>query len=80
MKTASVRDVQHNLNEVLSWLSQGEEVQVVRRKKVVARLLPPLPETAVASPDFVGRAQAIWGKKPRGKALSSLVLDSRGAY
>ena len=43
MKTATVRQVQHNLSEVLSWVEQGEEVRVLRRKQVVARLLPPEP-------------------------------------
>lgn len=77
MKTASVREIQHNLAEVLSWVENGEEVRVVRRKKVVARLLPPEP-AAVPTPDFLGRAQAIWGKKPRGKKLSEIVSEGRG--
>ncbi len=77
MKTASVRQIQHNLAEVLSWVEQGQEVQVFRRKKLVARLIPPDPKTA-ASPDFLARAEGVWGKKPRGKRLSVVVSEARG--
>jgi antitoxin (DNA-binding transcriptional repressor) of toxin-antitoxin stability system len=77
MKTATVRQVQHNLKGVLAWVEDGEEVQVLRRKKVIARLLPPEPRLATV-PDFVGRARAVWGAKPPGAPLSHLVSESRG--
>lgn len=77
MKTATIREIQHNLSKVLSWVEQGEEVRVLRRKKVVARLLPPDPQST-ACPDFVERARAIWGKNPRGKPMSALLSESRG--
>jgi len=77
MKTATVREVQHNLKKVLAWVEGGEVVQVVRRAQVVARLVPPEPET-VTSPDFVGRARRIWGEGPKGAPLSEIVSDARG--
>ncbi len=77
MKSATVREVQHHLGRVLEWVEHGEEVLVLRRRKVVARLVPPSPEIA-ATPDFVARAQEVWGNKPRGKRLSSLVDEGRG--
>lgn len=77
MKVASIRRMQHNLGEVLSWVEQGEEVQVLRRKQVVAKLVPPDP-VKVRSPDFVGRARAVWGDKPSGPRLSALVDEGRG--
>ena len=76
MRSASVRKVQHNLNEVLAWVARGEEVHVYRRKQLVAKLVPPGP-VAVKAPDFVGRARRIWGK-PRGKSLSRVVSEARG--
>jgi antitoxin (DNA-binding transcriptional repressor) of toxin-antitoxin stability system len=78
MKTATIRKVQHNLAEVLSWVERGEEVRVLRRNKVVARLLPPTPGVP-HSPDFIARAKAIWGVKPMGARPSDLVSESRGA-
>jgi antitoxin (DNA-binding transcriptional repressor) of toxin-antitoxin stability system len=77
MKTATIREIQHNLSEVLSWVERGEEVQVLRRNKVVARLLPPQPQPS-QSPDFVARARAVWGDGSRGTALSAIVSESRG--
>ena len=77
MRSASVREVQHQFSKVLSWVAHGEEVQVYRRKQVVARLLPPGP-LAIASPDFVGRARRVWGKRPRGRSLSRLASEARG--
>jgi antitoxin (DNA-binding transcriptional repressor) of toxin-antitoxin stability system len=76
MKTASVRQMQHGLSEVLSWVESGEEVLVYRRKKLVARLVPPTPGP-VASPDFLARACGVWGKRPRGKLISELVAEGR---
>jgi antitoxin (DNA-binding transcriptional repressor) of toxin-antitoxin stability system len=78
MKTATIRKVQHHLAEVLSWVERGEEVRVLRRNKVVARLVPPTPEVP-DSPDFLARAKAIWGANPTGARPSKLVSESRGA-
>jgi antitoxin (DNA-binding transcriptional repressor) of toxin-antitoxin stability system len=77
MKTATVRQMQHNLKEVLSWVEKGEEVCVMRRDKVVARLLPATPVAPVA-PDFVARARALWGERPASTRLSELVSEGRG--
>lgn len=77
MRTATVRQIQHNLREVLSWVDGGEEVEVVRRGKVVARLLPATPKNATPT-DFVGRARAIWTEEPAGAPLSALVAEARG--
>jgi antitoxin (DNA-binding transcriptional repressor) of toxin-antitoxin stability system len=77
MRTATVRQIQHHLSEVLSWVEGGEEVRVLRRRKVVARLLPPDPQP-VESPDFLGRARAVWGEEPSGQRLSEIVSGSRG--
>ena len=77
MRTATIRQVQHNLSEVLSWVEQGEEVQVLRRKKIVARLVPPDPRP-VEAPDFLARARAVWGDRPKGESLSEVVAKARG--
>ena len=78
VKTATIRKVQHNLAEVLSWVERGEEVRVLRRNKVVAKLVPPTPGVP-RSPDFVMRARMIWGTKPKGVRPSALVSESRGS-
>ncbi len=77
MKTATVHQIQHHFNEVLAWVNQGAEVCVTRRRRAVARLVP-LAETPRQGPDFLGRAEAIWGKKPPCQPLSRLVIKARG--
>ncbi len=79
MKTATVRDVQHHLGKVLAWVEKGEEVQITRRNKPVARLVPSSAASLapVAMPDFAARARAIWGAQPKGSSLSKAVLADR---
>ena len=76
MKTATIRKIQHDFGEVLEWIGRGEEVLVFRRKKIVARLLPPIPQPTRA-PDFLERARKVWGRKPAGKRLSELASSAR---
>jgi prevent-host-death family protein len=40
MKTASVREVQHNLARVLEMVSRGQEIAVTKRGRVIARIVP----------------------------------------
>jgi antitoxin (DNA-binding transcriptional repressor) of toxin-antitoxin stability system len=78
MKKASVREVQHNLAKVLQWVADGEEVQIVRRDEVVGRIVPPdRPSRAREWPNFVERAERIWGRKPKGKPVSRIISDDR---
>ncbi|MGH9320942.1 MAG: type II toxin-antitoxin system Phd/YefM family antitoxin [Vicinamibacteria bacterium] len=78
MKKATIRQVQHRLSEVMKWVEDGEEVIVLRRDRVVAKIVPPdhtsdKPEW----PDFGGRARRIWGKRVRGKPLSRIITENR---
>lgn len=78
MKTATVREVQHHLNDVLAWVARGEEVQITRRNKSVAKLVPTFTENVAAPlPDFAGRSRAIWGDKPNRKPLSTTIIEAR---
>ncbi|CAN5447970.1 hypothetical protein BH20VER3_BH20VER3_22060 [soil metagenome] len=47
-KQFSIMETQHNLSKVLREVEAGHEVQITRRKKVVARLLPPLDSEAAS--------------------------------
>lgn len=47
MRSTTVRELRNNYSKVLKWVSKGEEVEVTRRGKVVAKVVPPastLPE------------------------------------
>jgi prevent-host-death family protein len=78
MKTASVRHVQHHLSEVLAWVEKGEEVQITRRNKPVAKIVPAQAQGApIVLPPFAARSRQIWGDTPVGKSLSQTLVDDR---
>lgn len=74
MKTATIQQLPMQWTDILRWVTDGEEVQITDRDKTVARVLPPAP----VAPDFLARAQAIWGAQPEGSPLSALVEEGRG--
>jgi prevent-host-death family protein len=53
MKSTTVRELRNNYSKVLKWVSKGEEVEVTRRGKVVAKVIPPIPPS---------RAEVDWSK------------------
>ena len=77
MKTATIRQVRHDLGTVLAWVAEGEEVTVLNRKRPVARILPPRPQPSakVKMPDFAARAKAIFGNKTT--RFTDIVLEER---
>ena len=78
VKTASVRDVQHHFSKVLAWVEMGEEVQITRRNKLIAKIVPADTQgRGVTLPAFAARARQIWGETPVGKSLTETVLAER---
>ena len=64
MKSATVRQIQHHFKDVLSWIENGEEVEVTSRRQAVARLIPPRPSPGprkVKWPDIKARLKAVYG-------------------
>ena len=79
MKTATIRQIRHDLSTVLGWVAEGEEVTVLKRSKPVARLCPPLlaePQPRPKMPDFAARAKVIFGDK----VIPNMVLEERESY
>lgn len=77
MKTASSQQVPQQWPEIMRWVAAGEEVAVTQQDKVVAKVVPAT-SAPVPQPDFLARAQAIWGEQPPGKPLSAMVAEGRG--
>lgn len=83
MKTISVREAQHNLASVLRRVEQGEEIEVVRRKQPVARIVP-IRSTADAAgtidwSDLPARLDHIWkGRTAAGRSTDDILDDLRG--
>ena len=82
METATIREVQHNLAAYVRRVELGEEVEIRRRNKVVARLVPA--EVAPTPRDLhweevEDRCRRLWGGKlAPGKPASEIVYESRG--
>lgn len=80
MKTASVRDLRYDFSKIERLLSQGEEVQITKRRKVIARLVPENGERPAKLPDFRARLRAIYGDKMLAVSGADLIREDRNRY
>lgn len=64
MKTATMRDLKHNLRQVTRWLDTGQEVQLTRRGKPFARVVPDTGAPKFRRPDFAAGLREVWGDAP----------------
>ena len=83
MESATIREVQHNLAAYVRRVENGEEIEIRRRNKVVARLVAGGDAARVPRKvdwEEVGkRRERLWGGKlTPGKPTSEIVYESRG--
>ena len=78
MKTASIRELKHNTRHVLTWVSGGETVEVLRRNQLVAILSPPPSAQAAPIPNYVRRLRAIYGDERLKHTGTTVVAEARG--
>jgi antitoxin (DNA-binding transcriptional repressor) of toxin-antitoxin stability system len=76
MRRASVRDLRYRFAEVERLLERGEKIEITKRKRVIARLLPVRP-TAGRRPDFLARLRAIYGDKTLEVSAAELLARER---
>ena len=64
MKTATVADLRNNFRRVSAYVDNGESVDITRRGRVVARLVPAVdtPKKLV-KPDIMARLKEVWGDR-----------------
>jgi antitoxin (DNA-binding transcriptional repressor) of toxin-antitoxin stability system len=77
MKKATIRDLRYRFPAVEAILAEGEEIEITRRKRVVARLLPPNPKGPRKRPDFLRRLKATYGDKVQTVTSAELVSQER---
>ena len=78
MKQVDVRDLQHHLGRYLDEVEVGGVLEVRRRKKVVARLVPHVPdEPAEPWPDLMQRLIEIYPNGPIEGSGSALIYADR---
>lgn len=81
MKTASVRDIRHDFGRILGWIEEGEQVEITKRRHVVARLVPVKPKARKMEwPDFQARLKKTFPNGIKGKPVSEIVDEGRGEY
>jgi len=80
MKTASVRDLRYDFRKVEHLLAQGEEVQITKRKQVIARLVPERPAKRPPMPDFAARLKAIYGDRMNDVSAAELLQEDRDRH
>ncbi len=82
MQTATIREVQHHLSSVLKKVEEGEEIQVLRRSKPIARIVPLKPAGPEASADWTNHASEIsrifGGRIVSGQPMETIVSEGRG--
>lgn len=78
MKTTTIRTLKHETSTVLSWVANGESVEVRRRNEPVAVLVPPKRKSRLARPDFARRLKAVYGRSVLPTSGTELVSGSRG--
>lgn len=79
MKTATVRDLRYHFPEIEARLQRGEEIEIRKRKRVIARLVPVRPKLK-AYPDFGARAREIFGDRITELTGTQIVSEGRDRY
>jgi antitoxin (DNA-binding transcriptional repressor) of toxin-antitoxin stability system len=79
MMTATVRDLRYRFAEIETRLRGGEEIEIRKRKQVIARLVPVRPKPG-AYPDFAARQRKIFGDKIVPRTGAELVASDRDRY
>jgi antitoxin (DNA-binding transcriptional repressor) of toxin-antitoxin stability system len=78
MKKASVRDLRYGFKKIERLLHQGEEVQITKRRRVIARLIPENVRATAQMPDFLERLRSIYGDKMLRVSGAELIGQDRG--
>lgn len=78
MRKATVRDLRYRFREVEDLLREGEEIQITKRKQVIARLVPAGPSAPARRPDFLARLNALYRGKRMKVSGAELVAQERG--
>ena len=64
MRKASVRDLRYRFREIENLLREGAEIEITKRKRIIARLIPAKPAALGRRPDFLARLKKIYRGKP----------------
>lgn len=80
MKKASIRDLRYGFKKIERMLHLGEEIQITKHRRVIARLIPEGAQSPIEIPDFMARLRAIYGNKSLKVSGAELVSNDRSRY
>jgi antitoxin (DNA-binding transcriptional repressor) of toxin-antitoxin stability system len=80
MGRASVRDLRYHFKDVETQLAAGEEIEIVKGKKVIAKLVPVSPVTPPDRPDVMARLREIWGDRIPEFTNAELIAEGRERF
>ena len=63
MRRASVADLRNHLRRVSAWIEDGEAVEIVKRGRAFARLIPIAAPEKPVKVDFQAQRKRIWGSR-----------------
>ena len=79
MKRVNIRSLQHGLGKYMHQVEAGEVLEVTRRNKVIARIVPEHdPAAAVPWPDIECRLEQVFPDGPLPYTASQQVYNDRG--
>jgi prevent-host-death family protein len=79
MNSLSVRELQQNIKQVMDRVQRGESIEVTRRRRPVARIVPvAAPAAAAPWPDLDARARKALGSRVIEPPASEQLLADRG--
>lgn len=79
MKTVNIRTLQHHLGRYLQEVEAGEVLEVRRRNKIIARIVPaPDRASVVPWPNIAERLEQIYPAGPVDISASQQLYDDRG--
>jgi antitoxin (DNA-binding transcriptional repressor) of toxin-antitoxin stability system len=80
MRKATVRDLRYRFRQVEDLLREGEKVEITKRKRVIATLIPREPAAPRSRPDFLARLKKIYGKRRLKVSGTELLRQERDRY
>lgn len=78
MKDVTVRELQREIKAILDRVETGESVEITRRGRPVARLVPATPVHPEPWPDLAARAQTVLGRRRITPPPSRQLSEDRG--
>ena len=77
---AFLEQMKNSFKKIERLLRQGEEIQITKRRRVIARLVPESVPSTPELPDFLGRIRAIYGNKVFEVSGAQLIAEDRDRY